>query len=135
MNLNLLIDCIAQQFQKSCFLDLVHSAKGFLLDSDPRLDFLMDKHPKSGYQHSAMPLLDVTVNDRILIILSLNGKRKETLAGRFLLHQDSLWILDRKQEMGEATKVPLAEIGKMKIEIPRKEALRKGQVSDFLDKI
>lgn len=135
MKLNPLIDYLSARFGEKEFLSSISSAHGFLVHSDPRMEFLMSDPDGKGYEHSAMPLLDVTLKDSLNFSVHSGEGASEYQAGRFLLYQDSIWLMERKSRMEGAVKIPLKAVTGLEIFRPDNDALQRGRVSDFLDRI
>ncbi len=135
LKLNDIIGLLSEDLQNSHVVKTIVDARGFLVQSDPRMDFLLKRTEKSEYHHSAMPLLDITFRDTNMFRLDLDMESKEVQTGRFILNQDSIWLLERKNALPDAIRLPLRAIRKLTIEIPRYDNLQKGRISDFLDSI
>lgn len=135
MKLNTLIGSLAVQLQQPQFLSNFIEAEGFLVQSDPRLEFLLERGEVPEYKHSAMPLLKVTFRDSFTFTLDLGEEIREIQTGRFVLYQDSIWLMERKSSMKDATKLPVKNIQNLEIRTPAQENLQRGRVSDFLDRI
>lgn len=135
MKLNNLLDSLSGQMQHPEFLSSVQDARGFLVHTDPRMEFLLMRTGKSEYHHNAMPLLQVTFKDSFMFILDLGRETLELQAGKFILNQDSIWLLERKSSLADAVKVPLKNVLKLDIRIPGDKHLQRGRVSDFLERI
>lgn len=135
MKLNNLLDSLSGQMQHPEFLSSVQDARGFLVHTDPGMEFLLMRTGKSEYHHNAMPLLQVTFKDSFMFILDLGRETLELQAGKFILNQDSIWLLERKSSLADAVKVPLKNVLKLDIRIPGDKHLQRGRVSDFLERI
>jgi hypothetical protein len=135
LKLNPLIDILSSELRDIQVSETISDAGGFLVQSDPRMEFLTRSNEKAEYNHSAMPLLDITFQDSVMFIIELGTENRKIQTGRFILNQDSLWLLERKNALSEAIRLPLSAIGKMNLDIPNHEHLQKGRISDFLDSI
>ena len=135
MKLNAIIESLSEQLRRPWILSTINEAGGFLVHSDPRVDFLIRKTGGMEYQHSAMPLLDVKFTDSFMFALELDTGNAIFQAGRFTLHQDYLWLFERKLELPEPEKFSTEKILRIEIIVPPEEDLQRGRVSDFLDKM
>ena len=135
MKLNAIIESLSEQLRKPWILSTINEARGFLVQSDPRIDFLIRKTGGMEYQHSAMPLLDVKFKDSFMFAMELDTGNAIFQAGRFTLYQDALWLFDRKLELLDPEKFSTEKILRIEISIPPVEDLQRSRVSDFLDKI
>ncbi len=135
MKLNAIIESLSEQLRKPWILSTINEARGFLVQSDPRIDFLIRKTGGMEYQHSAMPLLDVKFKDSFMFAMELDTGNAIFQAGRFTLYQDALWLFDRKLELLDPEKFSTEKILRIEISIPSVGDLQRSRVSDFLDKI
>ncbi len=135
MKLNAIIESLSEQLRKPWILSTINEARGFLVQSDPRIDFLIRKTGGMEYQHSAMPLLDVKFKDSFMFAMELDTGNAIFQAGRFTLYQDALWLFDRKLELLDPEKFSTEKILRIEISIPPVGDLQRSRVSDFLDKI